>query len=827
MSKRNAGSTALNGYAGACEPEGVSPVVGTETHGVHVESENPAVSQLAQQLDYLWLNLRHYRRCWEWQIACLADRLQAKKRRFGAGTLPAMLLHVECLLCDIRLDVAETSDEWAKMSRVLNDIRTVLADLRFSRRLHVARRLPFRPRRFNIDRLLDEVMAIQTLLADLSRKHEDAGGVAVVNAAAEAWPTKSVYPDSQIRVDVIVPVYRGIEETLRCLWSVLQARVQTVYQLIVVDDCGPEPQLTAKLAELAQLKRLVLLRNPRNCGFVESVNRGMAEHVNRDVVLLNSDTLVHDGWLDRLADAGQRPRVGTVTPLANTAGIFSYPRVNLHNPLPADADSNALNTLAARVNDGAVFTAPTAVGFCMYIKRECLREVGLFDAANFGLGYGEENDFCMRATKKGWLHLGCPSTFVYHAANVSFGPTFRHRVRRAYHTLKRLHPEYSRLVKNHLRLDPGRQYRCRLDLARQVAANQLRPAVLHVLSQSSGPQRRHVDLLCERLWQRGMASFLVVPDFETGARVLLINPRIEETPNAVFDLGQEWDALVAALRVGHVGHIHFHDVSWKKKALRSLPQILNCSYDLTLGEVIDPRTQVDVETDVDAAEFFRGARRLFMLAPDQAGEVRRIAPQQTCLVRTCGTAPAGGPPPAPTLEPAIPRRVLILQDVQTAGGLNQGAAALRAACKYAARRRLPLRFFIGGGSSAQRWPTGEACTMMEPWSPRHWNQYLALAKPHLVLLIASGLASADEMLDFCIRRALMPVAFDDNVVASRIRTLQWGKVMPGSCTAARINDTLLELIPVPPTRPGDPSGLMLFEQYVGTEDYYDGLTLPG
>ncbi len=826
MSKHNLRGTALERDAAASRLGELPHVGGTGDHDVPKPSENSAILKLSQQLNDLCLHLRRYRDCWEWHIARLTDRFTAKDRWPGAGTLPEMLCYIECLICDLRLDVAEAAVEprgWSDVSRILNEIWTGLADLRFSQRLNLARRLPFRRRRLNIDRLLEEVMAIQALIGSLGHKHESGGGGAAYEAATEAWPGKSANLHGPADVDVIVPVYRGIAETLDCLWSVLQAKVETAYELIVVDDCGPEPKLTEKLAELAKFGRFTLLRNSRNLGFVQSVNRGMAEHVNRDVVLLNSDTLVHDGWLDRLADAAQGSRVGTVTPLSNTAGIFSYPRVNLHNPLPADADSKALNAWAARVNAGAFFTAPTAVGFCMYIKRECLGEVGMFDTANFGLGYGEENDFCMRAAKKGWKHLGCPSAFVYHAANVSFGPTFRSRVRHAYHTLKQLHPEYPRLVKTHLRLDPGREYRCRLDIQRQVVANQSRPAVLHILTQSAGSKRRHVNMLCEALWQQGVASLIAVPDLATGTRMVLINPRIEETPNAVFDLDQGWDALVAALRAGHVYHVHYHDVFWWNKKVRRLPADLNCSYDLTLEEVIGAHGEVEIRTDFDEASFFRGARRFIVSTALQAQEVGRIFPQQTCLVRTCGTAPSSRQLSAPAHEPAIPRRVLILPDMQNAGAMNRWGTALHNSCRDAARRRLPLQFFIGGGADLHRLRTGKACTILDPWSPRYWNQYLALARPHLVLLVPASLASADEMLGFCVRNALMPVAFDDNVAASRLRTLQWGDVLPVSCTATTINDALLKLIPTPPPLHRDFPGSMLFEQYMGMKDYYDGL----
>ena len=73
---------------------------------------------------------------------------------------------------------------------------------------------------------------------------------------------------------------------------------------------------------------------------------------------------------------------------------------------------------------------PTGVGFCMYITRSSLNAVGLFDADRFGRGYGEENDFCMRAAKSGYKHVLAHNTFVYHAGGVSFGEEKAPRVKK-------------------------------------------------------------------------------------------------------------------------------------------------------------------------------------------------------------------------------------------------------------------------------------------------------------------------------------------------------------------------------------------------------------
>ncbi|MDV7398939.1 glycosyltransferase, partial [Arthrospira platensis SPKY1] len=62
-------------------------------------------------------------------------------------------------------------------------------------------------------------------------------------------------------IDILVPVYRGLAETRRCLESILKHPQQQPYELIVIDDAGPEPALTAYLDELVAARRITLLRH--------------------------------------------------------------------------------------------------------------------------------------------------------------------------------------------------------------------------------------------------------------------------------------------------------------------------------------------------------------------------------------------------------------------------------------------------------------------------------------------------------------------------------------------------------------------------------------
>lgn len=270
-------------------------------------------------------------------------------------------------------------------------------------------------------------------------------------------------------VDVVILVYQGLAVTRRCLDSVLGHQQQRPHEVIVIDDASPESELADYLDELAEAGCLTLLRNPVNQGFVATANRGLALHPDRDVVLLNSDTEVNGDWLDRLARCAYAAvTTGTVTPFSNNATLCSYPRFCEANELPPGLLLAATDALFQRANAGRWLEIPTAVGFCMYIRRDCLQAVGDFDERAFGLGYGEENDFCMRAAKAGWRHVLCADTYVYHVGGVSFGERQAQLQAQAREALIALHPDYDERIQAFTRRDPARPLRVAVDWERAL-----------------------------------------------------------------------------------------------------------------------------------------------------------------------------------------------------------------------------------------------------------------------------------------------------------------------------------------------------------------------
>jgi GT2 family glycosyltransferase len=263
-------------------------------------------------------------------------------------------------------------------------------------------------------------------------------------------------------VDVVVPVFGAPEELARCVASLRAHTDLGRHRLVLVLD-GPQPAATAELAaRLAVLGGVLVLAGERRQGFVASVNRGMAAS-RRDVVLLNSDTQVTAGWLDKLQRAAySAPEIATATPFSNSATICSLPRFLAANALPAGWDVAAFGRLVEERSLSAYPRLPTGVGVCLYIKRKVLAAVGLFDDASFGLGYGEESEFCMRASRAGYAHVLDDATFVYHEGQKSFGTARRARVAAAHRTLARLHPDYLPAIARFVRADPLRPLRERV-----------------------------------------------------------------------------------------------------------------------------------------------------------------------------------------------------------------------------------------------------------------------------------------------------------------------------------------------------------------------------
>jgi GT2 family glycosyltransferase/glycosyltransferase involved in cell wall biosynthesis len=221
---------------------------------------------------------------------------------------------------------------------------------------------------------------------------------------------------------VCIPVYGAPELFAECLTSVLAHTPRDV-RILIADDASPDPAIGAFVKSLESVLEhdVHYLRQAENLGFPGNVNTAFAAAAPADVVVLNSDCVVAEGWLDGLRRAAHSDAlVASASALTNHGTILSVPNRNQpQSGIPQDQDlahaAGAVLAQSLRIYPHL----PTAIGHCMYVRRHALDLVGGFDLA-FSPGYGEEVDFSQRCLLHGLVHVAADDVFVLHHAGGSF-----------------------------------------------------------------------------------------------------------------------------------------------------------------------------------------------------------------------------------------------------------------------------------------------------------------------------------------------------------------------------------------------------------------------
>ena len=247
------------------------------------------------------------------------------------------------------------------------------------------------------------------------------------------------------RVTVFVPIYNAAASVALCLQSLVR---NTSYhcEFLLIDDASPQEEIGPLLDGYEGRSNFQIIRNAENIGYTRNCNQALSL-TQGDVVFLNSDTYVPPRWLERLVVAAYRRRdVATVTATSNRSGAFSVPEPYGANRTPAQVTPEDYATLLSRASGLNQPLVPTGNGFCMYVRRESIEDIGGFDEKAFPRGYGEENDFCMRALKAGWVNVIDDRSFVYHIRSASFGGQQPELQASAQNTLAARHPDYTILT---------------------------------------------------------------------------------------------------------------------------------------------------------------------------------------------------------------------------------------------------------------------------------------------------------------------------------------------------------------------------------------------
>jgi len=575
-------------------------------------------------------------------------------------------------------------------------------------------------------------------------------------------------------IDVVVPVYNASDDVRACVASVL-AHLRPDVRLVVIDDASPDPRIADYFRELEALAhpQVLLLRNDENLGFTGTANRGMGLS-RADVILLNSDTLVTHGWLDAIMHCvATDPRIGTITPFSNNAEICSFPRFCENNGWPQDADPEPVRRAIAEAGVPTYPDLPTGVGFCMFVRRALLDQLGGFDMA-FGKGYGEENDLCLRAHAAGWRNVLADNAFVVHTGGRSFAGRKTELGARNMEILLARHPHYLDLVRAYIAADPLRPLR---EIAAMRLAVNAAPGrgVLHVIHHHGGGTETHVRALIAASRERWRHYLAIAVDDRWQ-----VEEHRADGSVVSFDLTrgehEPWRDFVGGI-CGSFGIalVHLHNISACRDGILAALEDLPVPYGYTVhdlnfacptitfhgadgmycGAPIDPAVcarclaaqpafdRVDIVAWRNRHRpFVEGAA--FRIAPSQwaAGTLTRYFPTRPVAVIAHG-APEG----VPVRRPGVRTMVMLPRDdiptvaLLGAIGPDKGARRIERLVQLAREAGVPLRFVLIGYMDVEHgpWQSDDAVfTVHGRYAPDDLPELLDHYRVALVLYPSAG-----------------------------------------------------------------------------------------
>lgn len=235
---------------------------------------------------------------------------------------------------------------------------------------------------------------------------------------ASSSETKEKY--RQKRISAVIPVF-GIKDQVETTLCILNDH-PLVKEIIIVDD-GSNSSDFDKLKELANSsQKTVLVKHIRNLGFSGACNTGIAlSEVKNDILLINSDSVLPKSSISLLTiHSCIQPLAATIGAISNSNGFFS---VSLTKKLASSLElgDDIVNRILLRISPVAHEEVVTNNGYVLYVARQALEKAGLLDGSIFGKGYGEESDFCLRASKIGLINICSFIACGFHYSAGSFG----------------------------------------------------------------------------------------------------------------------------------------------------------------------------------------------------------------------------------------------------------------------------------------------------------------------------------------------------------------------------------------------------------------------
>ena len=218
-------------------------------------------------------------------------------------------------------------------------------------------------------------------------------------------------------VSILIPVYEQWRVTYGCLRSILRYSGNRIpYEVLILDDNSQDE--IQQLPEKTSGVRYV--RNPENLRFLKNCNHGATHARGKHLLLLNNDTLVHEGWLEAMVERVESdPEIGLVAAkLLGDDGILQEAGGIIFQ------DGSGWNYGRGQDPNHPAFQffkdCDFGSGACILVPRAIWEQVGGFDE-RFAPAYYEDADLAFAIRAAGYRTVYEPRAVVTHLEGVSHG----------------------------------------------------------------------------------------------------------------------------------------------------------------------------------------------------------------------------------------------------------------------------------------------------------------------------------------------------------------------------------------------------------------------
>jgi len=589
---------------------------------------------------------------------------------------------------------------------------------------------------------------------------------------------------------------------------------------VVVVDAASDAAVTARLNEMSASGRIDVLRQNSGENLSAAMNRAIALQPNQDVVLLEPHSKVFGNWLHRLrVVAYSNEDVGTATPFCNESTVAAYPCAKQVREAVNDAAS--WDAMAAAANSGTAPEIPFGSGSCLYVRRDCLREVGGLDHTVFKSVRVGLIDLCLRAQAGGWSHRLAANVFVCQPEANSESKPDTALFERDSRLLKLRHPDFEEMRFAFLKTDPAATTRRFLDERRLCSVGG--GFVLVVASVSTGGVDSFVAQRCKEIRASGNSPLVLkLAEPETYDRVQLWTDAIS-APNLKYAIPAEAPVLrdlLGRLKIDHVEIQHFLGMN---PQIVEDAQNLSRPYDVYLHDyawmcpqvtLVDGSGRYCGEPDISACEactrsngsklgealsvaalrrrsglWLEAARAVVAPSVDVAARYGRHFPGLRLTIKGYGP-PLVEPPRQLVGKPNTTVRVALIGAISE----HKGYRVLLECARDAAYRRLPLEFVVIGYTKDDEllFKTGRVFVTGR-YSEGEVGELLRREQPQLAFFPSVWPETWCFALDHAVRARLAVVAFDLGAIAERLRAFGWGILLALDCNARQINDRILRV----------------------------------